>query len=99
MSNEITVTTPNNAIRPNYYRIRCKARLLGNLNEARASTEVEIEAQDLIEAFGKWNLGNIIKYLFRAGRKSSSIKDDIKKIITYATFALQEIEEEEKNAG
>ena len=78
-------------IRPPYYRIRCRVRALDKLDEPRASTEVEIECQDLIEALNlDFNGGNVLKYLFRAGRKTETVIDDVKKVVTYAKFLLED---------
>lgn len=81
-----------NTVRPHYYRIQVRARVLDNLSEERASTVVEVECQDLIEALGlTWNEGNVLKYLFRAGRKKLGEKaEDLKKVVTYALFAQRQ---------
>lgn len=43
-----------------------------------------MEAIDVIEAFGLgFHLGNAVKYILRAGRKTSDAKEDIKKAIWY----------------
>lgn len=82
-----------NNIRPNYYRINVKVRDKSSLNSSRATIQVELEAQDLIEALGLgFNTGNAMKYMFRCGRKNEESKEkDLKKIATYIDFALDEL--------
>jgi hypothetical protein len=54
---------------------------------------VEVECQDLIEALGLgFNEGNVLKYLFRAGHKTPARLDDLRKVLTYAGFAVEAIE-------
>lgn len=82
--------------RPNYYRVKVMVRPVGD-NSQRAQDEVELECQDLIEALGSdFNIGNMLKYLFRAGRKTESRVEDLMKVKQYAEFALaQAIREED----
>ena len=70
-------------IRPNYYVVNVQARVL-NGGDGDKQT-VEIECFDLIDALcgGDLYLGNAIKYLFRAGRKTEDRKEDLIKTITY----------------
>ena len=80
--------------RPNYYRVRVRVRALDASNnpvsEERASTWVELECQDLIEALHlDFNEGNGLKYLFRAGKKSPDRDEDLKKALTYLGFAVE----------
>jgi len=43
-----------------------------------------IEAIDVIEAFGlNFNLGNVVKYVLRAGRKSANKTEDLRKAVWY----------------
>lgn len=42
------------------------------------------DAIDVIEAFDlNFNLGNVIKYVLRAGKKNESVESDLKKAIWY----------------
>lgn len=90
-------------IRPNYYRVRVRARAIlpeGVANERRASTLVEVECQDLIEALGlDFNTGNALKYLFRAGKKSPTRLEDMRKVLTYAGFAVEAEERATRPTG
>jgi len=55
------------------------------------------EAIDVINDFGlNFNLGNIIKYVLRAGRKNNNSVDELKKAIAYAEYEIKRIEEREK---
>ncbi len=86
-------------IRPNYYRQKVLVRVLASDKEAvpelRASTLVEVECQDLIEALGlTFNEGNVLKYLFRAGKKSPTRVEDLRKVLTYAGFSVTAAERE-----
>jgi len=59
--------------RPNYYRVK--------LRDGR-----EVECFDLIEALGfdeSFNLGNVLKYLWRAGRKTPDALADLQKAARY----------------
>lgn len=80
--------------RPSYYRLRVPVRLDPEQRDhRRASTMAELECQDLIEALGlDWNTGSAMKYLFRASVKSPDARDDLRKAITYLTFALEALE-------
>lgn len=71
-------------LRPNYYRVRCWATLA---NGQRA--EVVVECFDMIHALklGFWE-GNILKYLWRTGRKTVERRPDLRKVLTYAKQAL-----------
>lgn len=81
---------PTDDVRPNYYRVVCPVRAVGE-NTERATHLVEVECQDLIESLGlTFNEGNVLKYLFRKGRKSPSPVEDLRKVRTYAGFALAE---------
>lgn len=55
-----------------------------------------LEVIQVIEAFGLgFNLGNAIKYILRAGKKSD-LKEDLKKAVWYLT---RELENHEKDPG
>lgn len=72
-------------LRPSYYRVVVQAiRDLGAAGVEKLS--VEVECFDLIEALGfdaSFNLGNVLKYLWRAGRKTPDALEDLKKARTY----------------
>jgi hypothetical protein len=67
-------------LRPNYYRARVKVS-----DYDPDADDARLECFDLIDALadGDFYMGNAIKYIFRAGRKSPSRKEDIDKAITY----------------
>lgn len=51
-----------------------------------------VEAIDVIEAFGLgFCLGNVVKYILRAGRKQSTI-EDLRKARWYLDRAIQNLE-------
>lgn len=63
-------------MRPQYYRVKVR--------EADTPRQVEIECLDVIDALNLgFNLGNVLKYLWRAGRKTPDALDDLKKARTY----------------
>lgn len=73
-------------IRPNYYKITYKDGI-GN--------EHTVECFEIIEALNLNFLeGNILKYLWRCGRKTPDKVEDLKKIITYATKALEKAQDD-----
>ncbi len=83
-------------IRPNYYRVKVYARAIdshGNVSqERRASTLVELEVIDLIEALGNhFYIGSAIKHLIRAGKKSPDKLEDLRKAATHAGLAADEV--------
>ncbi|MBR1437026.1 MAG: DUF3310 domain-containing protein [Synergistaceae bacterium] len=70
-------------------------------------TDTGLEAIDVIDALGLgqgFALGNAIKYIFRAGKKSEeSVQDDIKKAIWYLEHFIDlcnrlETNHDQKNA-
>lgn len=67
-------------MRPNYYKVRVKCSDGGTH---------EVECFDLIDALGlDFYTGNVLKYLFRCGRKlGQSRLDELAKVKTYATRA------------
>lgn len=76
-------------VRPNYYRVPMLA--------ARVDTgevvEVEVECFQMIRALGLGFFdGNVLKYLWRAGRKTKDRLADAKKVLTYARQALNDAE-------
>lgn len=51
-----------------------------------------IEVIDVIEAFGlDYNLGNVVKYVLRAGRKSDTPEDDLRKANWYLNRAIEKL--------
>ena len=57
------------------------------------------EPKDVIRAWGlNFNLGNVVKYVARAGRKDD-ILQDLQKARNYLDFEIEYIEEERKNQG
>lgn len=61
---------------------------------------VHIQALDVIKAWGlNFNLGNVIKYILRSGKKGTTEKylEDLKKARFYLTEEIEALEE--KNAG
>jgi len=64
------MTTPSTT-KPDYYRVRLK-------------DGTEVECLDLIEALGLgFSLGNLVKYVFRAGKKHPDALDDLMKARVY----------------
>jgi len=62
-------------MRPNYYRIKVPTTR-GEI--------VEVECLDLIDALGLgFNLGNVLKYVWRAGRKTPDAAEDLRKACVY----------------
>lgn len=64
-------------------------------------TYSEYEPKDVIYA---WNLnfylGNVVKYICRAGRKENSTKlEDLKKARQYIDFEIEKLSESEKRNG
>lgn len=65
----------------------------------------KFEPKDVIMKYGlNFNMGNVIKYISRAGRKEgSSYIEDLKKARQYATFELEQLDQstiyEEMNAA
>lgn len=69
-------------IKPNYYRARVHTDENG-----------ECECFDVIEALGfGFNLGNVQKYIWRAGRKHASLVEDLKKARTYLDREITHLE-------
>ena len=90
-------------LRPSYYRVTVPARKVGT--EAGAPDEwlgpVEVECFDLIDALGLgFYSGNVLKYLFRLGRKTKSMLDDARKIATYGQQTLErEVQDTDQDTG
>ncbi len=58
-----------------------------------------IEPKDAIRDWGlNFNLGNVVKYVVRAGKKEN-ILDDLRKAMTYLNFEIEAIEEERTEAN
>lgn len=75
-------------IRPNYYKLVVPCLVAGR------RLPVEVECFDLIDVMvgGDFYLGNAVKYLFRAGRKTESKSEDLRKAITYLEQAIKRAE-------
>lgn len=55
----------------------------------------EHEPKDVIRSWGlNFNLGNVIKYISRAGHKSDDVLEDLNKAKTYLEFEIEAIEKE-----
>jgi len=67
-------------LRPNYYKVVVMATLANGNRQL-----VTVECFDLIDAAAKkdFYLGNVWKYLFRLGRKSTTETDDVQKVRTF----------------
>ena len=58
----------------------------------------KFEVIEIIEEFNLgFNLGNVIKYVLRAGKKNNTI-EDLKKAIKYLEFEIAKLERKETNA-
>lgn len=56
-----------------------------------------VETIDVIEAFDlNFNLGNVVKYIVRAGKKDNEVKD-LKKALNYIKREIEYIESEKRN--
>lgn len=81
-------------LRPNYYRVRVPAVE----SDTGRLVVVEVECFQMIRALGLGFFdGNVLKYLWRAGRKTKSRLEDAKKVLTYAKQALLTLENEERD--
>jgi hypothetical protein len=68
-------------VRPNYYRAHVK---VSDPKNAGNRIEVDVECFDLIDALGlNFYTGNALKYLWRAGRKTDDVVEDLVKAKTY----------------
>lgn len=68
------------------WRIRKRKErvMVDNINRPEHYRAGGMEAIDVIEAFGLgFHLGNAVKYILRAGRKTEDAKEDIKKAAWY----------------
>lgn len=55
-----------------------------------------VEAIDAIEAWGLgFNLGNVVKYIARCGKKSDKVVEDLQKAAWYLNREIARIEKEE----
>lgn len=96
-------------IREIYKKYRSTLHILHNLHRLKTEVNMSIERpdyykgngyepKDVIHAWGlNFNLGNVIKYVERAGKKSSVI-DDLLKARQYLDFEIEVIIDAEKNA-
>lgn len=79
-------------VRPNYYRVRLQARVV----DTQEVVEVEVECFQMIRSL---NLGffegSLLKYLWRAGRKTRERLSDARKVLTYAKQCLDDVLAEE----
>jgi hypothetical protein len=77
--------TNENELRPNYY----KAQVTG-LDKDGKRVAVEVQPFDIIDALKLgFYAGNVLKYLWRMGRKHDDRLDDAKKVVTYAQQVLR----------
>lgn len=77
-------------IRPNYYRTRVRVT---NVSDGDSGEKfADVECFDMIVALKlDFFSGNILKYLWRAGRKpGEALVQDMKKVMTYAARAAEE---------
>ena len=76
--NQIQNQQPDEIKRPSHY---CDGRIY--------------EPKDVIRDWGlNYNLGSAVKYISRAGRKDSTIKD-LQKAVTYLEFEIEALQKEE----
>lgn len=81
-------------MRPDYYKVEVLAQVPG----IGGKREVQLECFDLIDALGfGFYLGNALKYLFRAGRKTEDRRNDLAKVRTYCGVVIQRDEREGKD--
>ncbi len=53
-----------------------------------------IECIDVIEDFSlNFHLGNVVKYVLRAGRKTASVKEDLNKALWYLQRQIDNIDD------
>jgi len=71
-------------LRMNYYKANVK------VGQQDASTgKADVECFDVIDALGlDFYTGNVLKYLWRAGKKSPNSLEDLKKALTYLNQAI-----------
>lgn len=59
--------------------------------------QLDPEPRKVIDAWGlNFNLGNVIKYVSRSGRKTADPIEDLKKARDYINFEIERIEGERK---
>lgn len=59
-----------------------------------------MEAIDIIEAYGlDFSLGNAVKYILRAGRKSRNKLEDLQKASWYINREIEKIQKENEKNG
>lgn len=76
--------------RPNYYRVNIPA----TRQDTGERITVEVECFDVISALGLgFYEGNLLKYLWRTGRKYKERRSDLRKVLTYARQALERCED------
>jgi hypothetical protein len=85
------MTSPDNTIRPNYYQASIPANKVKRFVDESGNDAVGVECFDLIDALGfDFYLGNVLKYLWRAGKKDGASKvDDLRKVKTYIEQAIE----------
>lgn len=69
-------------INPNYYKV--------NLANGGSAENIDF-IQGVCDNFGSFCQGNVLKYALRANRKHDNPCEDIKKIIRYCEFWLNDI--------
>ena len=81
---------PQDKTRPNYYHVAVRATVQGP--NGFTHELVDVECFDLIDALagGDFYLGNVWKYLFRAGKKSKETRtEDLAKAAEYLNQAME----------
>ena len=89
-------TVASGEIRPDYYKVRTRIEPTSfdpgtiDLNTRRETPpRATVECLALIDALDlNFNLGNALKYLWRAGRKTASKREDLRKCLTYLQAEL-----------
>ena len=73
-------------------------KLIEKINHPKHYNEhpSKVECIDIVEHFN-FNLGNAIKYIWRAGLKSENLIEDLKKAIWYLNREIEKIEKFSKN--
>ena len=62
------------------------------INPPHYKSEAGIESIDVIEAFGlNFHLGNVVKYVLRAGKKTASPLQDLKKAQWYIQREIERL--------
>lgn len=83
-------------IRPNYYKIKIPLRCTEVLDldtDENLVTECEVECFDIIDGLNlDFDTGNVLKYIWRLGRKDTPRLEDAKKALTYLNRFVSKLE-------